>query len=610
MTRSQGKTWRDERLGLIMIAASLLVIAATVYLLYQYQSDTRQTRLREQALGIARVLAEIPYSQLVPNGTRQNLFKALYLGRDDNDFAYAAVRDRAGAPVTEVVAPGVIVPAQSTASTAWISERKVSLADARGVLEVQAALFEDGDRAGTLALGFFEPGFGISYEQLPFFATLALVIFLLTPVSYFAMRREIRPLRAATEKMGTFLAEGATAELHPSAELGDFMSRFNGFVERMQNRIAELEQDQSTMLASGKLLTYRKARVESVLESLPEALLVLDETGSISFANSRIAQLFGVEPAELHGTSDLSWCPDAAVCEFLSRCARQGVGGYVSEAVVFELESMPDKTYSVSAYPLFGPKDSKKTLGILVVFRDVSLEALARRSRGDFVAHVAHELKTPLNVLGLSSQMLLESGGANEAQRVECVNVIRDEVERLAGLVRNLLNITQIEMGSLQPAMSRARIGDLLTDVFAQIRDGEVGTNVSFELQLPPDITALSVDKDLLRVAITNLLTNAVKYNRPGGTVTLSAEESDNALHIRVSDQGIGIAPSDQALVFDKFYRSDDEQVRQRSGHGLGLSLTRDIVHLHGGDVRVVSEPGQGSEFEIVLWKDDIRKVS
>ncbi|NND59814.1 MAG: PAS domain-containing protein, partial [Gammaproteobacteria bacterium] len=539
----QGKSWRDERLGLTMITASLVVIVCIAVLLFRYQHDVRSERLRSQALGLARVMAEVPYQQLVPEDGSKSLLQALYLAHERSDFAYATIRDVNGQTVVEVTAPGVIAPAASAIpANQWIAERSTELGSGDGIIETQAQLFAGGEPAGAIALGFYEPGYGLSYEQLPFFATLAFVIFLLAPISYFAMRREIQPLRAATEQMGAMLADAPGAELQPSGELSAFMGNFNEFVDRMRERVAELEHDRSTILTSTKLISYRKARIESVLESLPEALLVLDETGSISFANSRIASLFGVEPEELQGSGNLSWCPDTEVCEFLSRCARQGPGGYVANAVQFELDSFPGKTFAVSAYPLFAPSDGGKTLGTLVVFRDITVETLARQSRGDFVAHVAHELKTPLNILGMYSEVLLDSGGKDEKQRIECINVIRDEVERLAGLVRNLLNITQIEMGSLQPDISPSRMHDLLQDLFRQFEDSHRDSGLQFHLDVPRDMSAVNIDKGLMRVALTNLMTNAIKYNQPGGTVRLSAAESDDAVTISVSDDGIGIA--------------------------------------------------------------------
>jgi signal transduction histidine kinase len=127
---------------------------------------------------------------------------------------------------------------------------------------------------------------------------------------------------------------------------------------------------------------------------------------------------------------------------------------------------------------------------------------------------------------------------------------------------------------------------------------------LQFDLQLPPEISAVSLDKDLIRIALNNLLTNAIKYNQPGGRVVVRAEENDDEILVRVTDTGIGIEAEDQARIFDKFYRSENEQVRQRTGHGLGLSLAREIVQLHYGKLEVSSQAGRGSEFTMRFKKE------
>ena len=107
-----------------------------------------------------------------------------------------------------------------------------------------------------------------------------------------------------------------------------------------------------------------------------------------------------------------------------------------------------------------------------------------------------------------------------------------------------------------------------------------------------------------MRIAVNNLLTNAVKYNRPGGTVSLEVEDLDEAIRITVNDTGIGISPDDMEHVFDKFYRSESEEVRERTGHGLGLSLAYDIVQLHNGRLSASSVINEGTQFTIELFKE------
>ena len=129
--------------------------------------------------------------------------------------------------------------------------------------------------------------------------------------------------------------------------------------------------------------------------------------------------------------------------------------------------------------------------------------------------------------------------------------------------------------------------------------------DVSCSLDLPEEMSHIYVDKDLLRVAINNLLTNAIKYNRPQGKVTLSAEETDDQIIIYVKDTGKGIATDELDKIFEKFYRSSDPEISGITGHGLGLSLAKSIIELHHGRLQVESELQKGSTFSITFGKSD-----
>ncbi len=187
---------------------------------------------------------------------------------------------------------------------------------------------------------------------------------------------------------------------------------------------------------------------------------------------------------------------------------------------------------------------------------------------------------------------------------MDACNVIHDEVERLSTLVSNMLNITKMETGSLSLERQRVRLRDLLKDVFNHISKSGGAGELKFDLLLPGKLSAVAVDKDLLRIALNNLLANAIKYSEPGGKVSLSASETADAIEIRVTDTGLGVALEDQERIFEKFYRSDDENARKRGGHGLGLSLAKDIVELHQGRLSVESTLGEGAEFIITLQKE------
>jgi len=274
-----------------------------------------------------------------------------------------------------------------------------------------------------------------------------------------------------------------------------------------------------------------------------------------------------------------------------------------SANIEYVSEGNPDQRISVAAFPLFSPRNQNTVFGMLIIFRDISNEYLAIQAGAEFVSQVSHELKTPLNTLATYSELLLDHATLTETEQVEAVNVIHNEVERMAGLINNLLNISKMDTGALQLVRKRVKLRELMQDAFESMSNNALGKGVELELKIPPDLGSVRLDKDLFRIAIDNLLSNAIKYSNPGGKVTVSARNLDNGqIEISVRDQGIGISPEDVEKVFLKYYRVNSSETASRSGHGLGLYLARQIISLHHGTITVDSQPGKGTEF-IVTFK-------
>ena len=600
---------KNERLGLTMILASLTVIMVTVFLLFLNQLKDEETHIREQGTSLARILSRIPFEQFTPSSGLNGILSVLQHDQENTSFAYLAVIDTQGKPLTEITSPGILVPGAQVSSepTAWLGERSLSLpASGRGIHEFHAPLFANGQIAGHIRLGYFKPGFGLRPEQLPLFATFALPIFLLTPLFYFLVRREVKPLSQVNHQLDKLVEQGALSkvELTASDDLHDFMSRFNQFVNSAQKRIGELEADRSKLATSAKLLGYKRSRVESVLQSFPDAVIVLDESGTVSLANARIGSILDIPPEEIIGKKPAEWFDNPEIVAFLASHEGRTTRGDHSDAMEFSPPASPDRTIAISPYPLFSPKDATHILGTLIIFRDITAEKQAQRTSNEFVAHVSHELKTPLNVLTMYSESLLGEEGKDEVFRIEATNVIHDEVERLTMLINNILSISKIEMGSINIERKRVKLRDLLQDAFDTCARSGQDKNLDFQLDLPKEISPVALDKNLMRIAINNLLTNAIKYSDPNGMVTLSVEETEMTVRIAVRDNGIGIAAEEQNRIFDKFYRSEDEAVRERTGHGLGLPLAREIIQLHHGTLTVNSSPGAGSEFIVEFNKE------
>lgn len=594
-----------------MIGATLGVIALILLAVFVHQSSLYERQLLAQGNGLARALASVPMAELAPTPDRPGMLRTLVGLQRRADLVYALWESPQGGAMAEVSAPGLTTPvAPPPAEPAhWFGHRELRLPDDNTrILEFHAPVMDQGNLAGFVRLGYRADGWGLDASALSFQAALALPIFLLAPLFFVLVRREMRPLAQLGQRMqdvSARLGDGVAVPQVQGAQLDDFVRRLGEFLQRTEARVRELETERMDTLASQRLIGYKRSRVEAVLHTLPEGVLVLDSQCTPTFANAKLAPLLGATPEQIIGQPPQGWCHPPEVLAFLMRQrSQQGDALWRPAQAEVALQGPPQRHLLLASYPLFSPTDPSQLFGTLVVVRDVTQERLARDAGAEFVASVSHELKTPLNSLKAYSELLMDTGGNDEAVRVEAVNVIHAEVDRMAGLINNLLNISKLETGAIALATSRVNVHDLLAGAFEAQRQNALGKGLQLRIDVPANLGLAALDKELMRVAVNNLLSNAIKYNRAGGEVLLSAHETeDEHLEIRVRDSGIGIPPAQCARVFDKYFRADDPAAAGRSGHGLGLYLVRQIVELHHGTVSVQSEPGQGSEFCVRLKK-------
>lgn len=593
---------KNNRIGLILVVSSLAVIALVVTLLLKRQHTEQLEQLRAQGLGTVRSLAVLPANVLLPPQGQPGVLTSLLAMRGNPDFAYAAISGEDGRNLFEVASPGAIVPPAAPLALASFDERSVAAGqNARAIREFRGPLASPDARL-QLRIGYFEPHGLFDLKDLPFYALIALAVFLLVPLIYLVIKREMAPLAALGEQLKTLGAAQVQAAPEPDAgqDVRGLAGKLNRYLDHTSARIRELEQDSIASMASGRLLEYGSNKMQAVLQCLPDGLLVLDPAGEVTFATGKIEPLLGVPVAEVLSQPVEAWCRDPELRAMLARFRGAGLDARSQMTIEFNPLGVPGKRLWATAQALTG---HSMAYGTLVVLRDATREHLARQAGNDFVAHVAHELKSPLNVIGMYGEMLADVGNDDPALRVEAINVIQDEVERMVSLVNNLLNVSKLEMGSMRPERHRVKLDDLLRDAWQQARSRAEAKNIRLDLQVARDLAAVSVDKDMFRIALNNLLNNAIKYNSAGGSVTLSAEEGDSDVVIAVRDSGIGMTPEDRERVTEKFFRVRETGEEQRGGHGLGLYLSNQIVELHHGRLTIESELGHGSVFSIHLKK-------
>jgi signal transduction histidine kinase len=224
----------------------------------------------------------------------------------------------------------------------------------------------------------------------------------------------------------------------------------------------------------------------------------------------------------------------------------------------------------------------------------------SNRLKSDFLTTMSHELRTPLNSILGFSDVLLSSDALNDKQQ-RWVHNIRSSGEQLLNLVKDILDLAKIEAGKMQVRLEEFSIHDVAEGLLNMFRPLAEKKNIDLRGQVASDIPLLRQDPGKLQQILTNLLSNAIKFTPEGGRVLLKAEAEPFHIVLTVVDTGVGIAPEDQELVFEKFRQAGNPLTREQGGTGLGLSIVRELAKLLGGEVVLQSELGRGSTFTVRL---------
>ncbi len=226
-------------------------------------------------------------------------------------------------------------------------------------------------------------------------------------------------------------------------------------------------------------------------------------------------------------------------------------------------------------------------------------EELARL-RDEFIQNVSHEFRTPLSIVTGYTE-ILDSGefGPLPAEYKQPVSIIAKRVRLLTKLVEDLTSL--LDLQARQGDFTSLHIGDLLHPMYASLRTRALAERIELDLDLPSGLPPVHGEETLLRKVVENLVDNAIKFTPPHGHVHLRVKSEDGHLWLEISDTGIGIPKEEQLRIFERFYQVDGSSTRRFGGTGLGLALVKEIVELHGGQIFVNSEVGQGSTFQIKL---------
>jgi two-component system phosphate regulon sensor histidine kinase PhoR len=332
-----------------------------------------------------------------------------------------------------------------------------------------------------------------------------------------------------------------------------------------------------------------------------DLLVLVDDTLRILRAGPAAAELADRSEPSLRGMSLIAAFGSAA----LDSVARDAIGSQQVVSAETSLGHLGARRFTVDAVPLAG--------GLVLSLHDITALRRMERVRRDFVANIGHELRTPLTSIKLLAETISSGAVDDQATMREFATQVEREVDHLAQLVDELLDLSRIESGETDLALEALDPGAVVAAVAARI--GAVAARRQIRVrQLPADTdepVRVLADGARLEQALLNLAHNAVKYSHAGGEVRIAWEPAGERVRFSVADDGIGVPDTHKARIFERFYKVDRSRARDHDegdlggSAGLGLSIVRHIAEAHGGGVGMESEEGVGSTFWIEVPRAD-----
>lgn len=379
--------------------------------------------------------------------------------------------------------------------------------------------------------------------------------------------------------------------IHSPLELKRLQKAFSlvfSDLENTQNQLKALNKNlQEEVQKQLFNLDAQAQTMDSVLSSMNDAVLMLDESGAVVFANSSARSLFG---------------QNVDRCEFISLVQALFLSEFsptvwLSGQPIRLTKKEGRKPFDMTVFPL--TQQSKK-LG--VVLHDISNQESINRLKDDLIGMVAHELKTPLSSLKLQSDLLklLASKGLSKDQAEEISNELSEEIDRLKELVNSWLDVAKLDAGVFELNLTIVQLKSIINKAINSVQGFG---NFAIECEIDEDAECLRADPRALQQLFVNLLSNAIRYAKPDvlPRIFIRASIEGNDIVISVKDNGVGIKPEHQSKVFDRFYQIEMGAKRKPGGTGLGLVISMGIVRLHGGTLKLESIFGQGTTFIIRL---------
>ncbi|MGE5395961.1 MAG: two-component system histidine kinase PnpS [Chitinophagales bacterium] len=343
-----------------------------------------------------------------------------------------------------------------------------------------------------------------------------------------------------------------------------------------------------------------KSRMEAILASMVDAVVAIDSYGRIMQVNRAAENIFMRREYFLLGQTFKNLLDMAELDGMVQRVLTTGQEEFCESGVFQGSENI----YRIHVVPIKG--ENNETEGAVAVFHDFTDARKFDLMRTEFVANVSHELRTPLTSIKGFVETLLDGALEDSMLCRRFLSIIDNETDRLTRLIDDLLSLSSIESKAAKVNMKYVNLAESIKSVFNILGPQAADKELRMELIYPRGLPCVNADEDLLGQVLINLIDNAIKYTPDHGKIVVRIHREGRKVVTDITDTGIGIAKESLPRLFERFYRVDKARSRGLGGTGLGLAIVKHIVELHGGEVFVESEVGQGSTFTFCLWISDL----
>ncbi len=419
------------------------------------------------------------------------------------------------------------------------------------------------------------------------------------------------PLILGQEVLGSLLLWKREADHFTPEHIGLLQGIARQIAITLNNaELFNLIRDQSEHL--GTLLREQQieaSRSRAILEAVADGVLVTDSQARITLFNGSAERMLEIRADRVIGKplNDLEGLLGAAASSWraaIQKWTDEPAGVHPGQSLADQITFGNQHIIAIHLAPVIWRSEF---LGTVSIFRDITQEVQVDQLKSEFIANVSHELRTPLtSIKGYVEVLLMGAGGEINDQQAHFLKIVRENSDRLIGLVNNLLDVSRIQSGRVMLDVKELDLGALADEVIAGMRQRsqETGKAMNFTLEVEAALPPVLADIERTRQVLRSLVSNSYNYTPEGGQVCLRVlRAGQGEVQVDVRDTGIGIPLEDQPRIFDRFFRGDDPLVMATAGTGLGLSLSKILVEMQGGRIWFHSKgiPGEGSIFSFTL---------